>query len=602
MRGKSATVDGNAPTIALVRRLANDFIRPHAGMIVFAFACMGVGAGSTALRAWLTQPMLDRIFVGHQADLLLVIAGAALALAVVKGVTDYGEAVLMSRVGLRVITDVQNALYARLIRADLAYFNANASGTLISRFTNDVALLRSAAANVLAAIGKDAVTVVFLMALMFYQDWLLALASCFAFPLAIRPIVGIGRRMRRVSANTQIEYGQLTTLLSQTFQGARHVKAYGMETYEQGRAAALFERIFRLVDRANRTRARSSPLMEALGGAAVAVVIAYGGYQVINDARTPGAFFAFITALLLAYQPLKSLANLNASLQEGLAAAQRLFAVLDIEPEISDRSNARPLRIAGGEIRLDAVRFGYQPHAVALDGISLAVPAGSTVALVGPSGAGKSTVLNLIPRFYDVSAGSIAIDGQDVRGVSLVSLRGALALVAQEASLFDDTVRANIAYGRLSASDAEIAAAAAAAGADRFIGELPQGYDTLVGEHGMRLSGGQRQRLAIARAMLKDAPILLLDEATSALDNESERQVQAALRRLMKGRTTLVIAHRLSTIVGADLICVMDRGQIVESGKHAQLLAHGGLYARLYETQFAPDEAPALLAAEAPTA
>jgi subfamily B ATP-binding cassette protein MsbA len=602
MRGKSATVDGNAPTIALVRRLANDFIRPHAGMIVFAFACMGVGAGSTALRAWLTQPMLDRIFVGHQADLLLVIAGAALALAVVKGVTDYGEAVLMSRVGLRVITDVQNALYARLIRADLAYFNANASGTLISRFTNDVALLRSAAANVLAAIGKDAVTVVFLMALMFYQDWLLALASCFAFPLAIRPIVGIGRRMRRVSANTQIEYGQLTTLLSQTFQGARHVKAYGMETYEQGRAAALFERIFRLVDRANRTRARSSPLMEALGGGAVAVVIAYGGYQVINDARTPGAFFAFITALLLAYQPLKSLANLNASLQEGLAAAQRLFAVLDIEPEISDRSNARPLRIAGGEIRLDAVRFGYQPHAVALDGISLAVPAGSTVALVGPSGAGKSTVLNLIPRFYDVSAGSIAIDGQDVRGVSLVSLRGALALVAQEASLFDDTVRANIAYGRLSASDAEIAAAAAAAGADRFIGELPQGYDTLVGEHGMRLSGGQRQRLAIARAMLKDAPILLLDEATSALDNESERQVQAALRRLMKGRTTLVIAHRLSTIVGADLICVMDRGQIVESGKHAQLLAHGGLYARLYETQFAPDEAPTLFAAEAPTA
>jgi ATP-binding cassette, subfamily B, bacterial MsbA len=239
------------------------------------------------------------------------------------------------------------------------------------------------------------------------------------------------------------------------------------------------------------------------------------------------------------------------------------------------------------------VRFGYQPHAVALDNISLTVPAGSTVALVGPSGAGKSTMLNLIPRFYDVSSGGIAIDGQDVRDVTLSSLRGALALVAQEASLFDDTVRANIAYGRLSADEAEIAAAAAAAGADRFIAELPQGYDTLVGEHGMRLSGGQRQRLAIARAMLKDAPILVLDEATSALDNESERQVQAALRRLMQGRTTLVIAHRLSTIVGADLICVMDRGRIVESGKHAQLLARGGLYARLYETQFAPDEAPA---------
>ena len=598
MRGKSGTVDGAAPTLALVRRLANEFIGRHIGTIALAFVCMGVGAASTALRAWLMQPMLDRIFVAHQASFLWLIAGAALVLAIVKGFADYGDTVLMSRVGLRVIADVQNALYARLIRADLAYFNANASGTLISRFTNDAALLRNAAANVLAAIGKDAVTVVFLLALMFYQDWVLALISCFVFPLAIRPIVGIGRRMRRVSVNTQIEVGQLTTLLSQTFQGARHVKAYGMEDYEQGRAAALFESIFRLVDRANRTRSRASPLMEALGGAAIAVVVAYGGYQVINEARTPGAFFSFITALLLAYQPLKSIANLNASLQEGLAAAQRVFAVIDIEPDIHDRSGARPLVIAGGEIRFDDVRFGYQPPAVALDGISFTVPAGSTVALVGPSGAGKSTVLNLIPRFYDVSDGSIEIDGQNVRNVTLASLRGALALVAQEASLFDDTVRANIAYGRLSANEAEIEAAAEAVGAAAFIAELPDGYDTLVGEHGLRLSGGQRQRIAIARAMLKDAPILLLDEATSALDNESERQVQAALRRLMQGRTTLVIAHRLSTIVGADLICVMDRGRIVESGKHGPLLARAGLYARLYETQFAEE----LVSGEAPAA
>ena len=600
MRGHSGTADGGMPTRTLVRRLVRDFISHHTGKIVLAFVCMGVGAGSTALRAWLTQPMLDRIFVGKEASLLLVIAGAALALAIAKGLADYGEAILMSRITQRVIAEVQSALYARLIRADLAYFNANASGTLISRFTNDVVLLRNAAANVLAAIGKDAITVVFLLALMFYQDWVLALASCFAFPLAIRPIVRIGRRMRRVSANTQIEFGQVTTLLSQTFQGARHVKAYGMEDYEAGRASALFERIYRLIDQANRTRARASPLMEALGGAAVSVVIAYGGYQVIDGSRTPGAFFSFITALLLAYQPLKSLANLNAVLQEGLAAAQRVFEVLDIEPAIGDRDGARRLRVAGGEIRFDAVSFAYQPHAVALDGVSLTVPPGSTVALVGPSGAGKSTVLNLIPRFYDVTAGSISIAGQDIRSVTLSSLRGALALVAQEASLFDDTVRANIAYGRLDASEPEIEAAAAAAGADRFIAELAQGYDTLVGEHGVRLSGGQRQRLAIARAMLKDAPILLLDEATSALDNESERQVQAALRRLMRGRTTLVIAHRLSTITGADLICVMDRGRIVESGKHAQLLARAGLYARLYETQFAPAEGdPGLLAAEA---
>ncbi len=330
-------------------------------------------------------------------------------------------------------------------------------------------------------------------------------------------------------------------------------------------------------------------MMETLGGAAIAIVILYGGHQVIVGTRTPGAFFSFITALLLAYQPLKSLANLNASLQEGLAAAQRIFQVLDVEPTIRDTPAARPLCVAGGEIRFDRVRFGYAPGAVALDDVSLTVPAGRTVALVGASGAGKSTILNLIPRFFDVEEGSIAIDGQDIRSVTLASLRGAVALVAQEVTLFDDTLRANIAYGRFGAAAAEIEAAARAAGADEFIRELPNGYDTQVGEHGVRLSGGQRQRLAIARAMLKDAPILLLDEATSALDSESERQVQAALRTLIRGRTTLVIAHRLSTVQGADLICVVDRGRIAESGRHTELLARGGLYARLYAMQFADE-------------
>ena len=573
----------------LVRRLAGNFIWRHAHRIALAFVCMAVAGGSTALRAWLMQPVLDRIFIARDSSLLLLLAGAALALALVKGLADYSQTVQMARVGQRVITDVQNALYARLIRADLAYFNANPAGVLISRLINDVGLLRSAAASVLTGIGRDAVTIVFLVGVMFYQDWALALVAFFAFPLAVRPIVKIGRRMRRVSANTQVELGQLTTLLNQTFQGARHVKAYGMEDYEERRAAGLIEGIYRLVDRAIRTRSRAAPMMEALGGAAIALVIFYGGHQVIIGARTPGAFFSFITALLLAYQPVKSLASLNASLQEGLAAAQRVFEVLDLEPTIGDRPGARPLRVAGGEVRFADVRFGYHPGAVALDGISLTVPAGSTVALVGRSGAGKSTLLNLIPRFYDVDGGTIAIDGQEIGGVTLASLRGAIGLVSQEASLFDDTVRANIAYGRFGATPDEIEAAAAAAGAADFIRELPQGYDTLVGEHGVRLSGGQRQRLAIARAMLKDAPVLLLDEATSALDSETERRVQAALRRLMRGRTTVVIAHRLSTIVGADLICVMDRGRIVETGRHAQLLAKRGLYARLYETQFAAD-------------
>ena len=587
MRRYPAILDEQAHSVTLVVRLVREFMRPHARRIALAALLMGLAAASTALRAWLMQPVLDRIFVGRDGSLLWLLAGLALTLAVAKGLCDYGSAVQMIRVGQRIIADVQKALFARLMRADLAYFHAHPTGTLIARFTSDAVLLRGAAANVLGGMGKDAVTVAFLVAVMFYQDWLLGLVSFFVFPLAIHPIVGIGRRIRRVAANTQAEIGQLTTLLNQTFQGARHVKAYGMEAYEERRAAGLFERLFALIVRAGRTRSRASPMMEALGGAAIAAVILYGGHQVIVGARTPGALFSFITALLLAYQPLKNLANLNASLQEGLAAAERVFEVVDIEPAIQDRPGAKPLRITGGEIRFDSISFGYASGAVALDDVSLTVPAGRTVALVGPSGAGKSTILNLIPRFFDVSEGSIAIDGQDIRSVTLASLRGAIALVAQEVSLFDDTVRANIAYGRFGASEAEIEAAAQAAGASGFIDELPEGYDTLVGEHGVRLSGGQRQRIAIARAMLKDAPILLLDEATSALDSESERQVQAALRALMRGRTTLVIAHRLSTVQGADLICVVDRGHIVEIGGHEELLGAGGLYSRLHAMQFA---------------
>ncbi len=596
MRDYPAILGKSGSSGALVRRLARDFMRPHVKSIVVAFVLMGLAAGSTAGRAWLMEPVLDRIFVAREGSLLLLIAGGALVLAVVKGLADYGEAVLMTRVGQRVIADVQIALFARLMRADLAYFHAHPTGTLISRFTGDAVLLRNAAANVLGGIGKDAVTVVFLVGVMFYQDWLLALISFFAFPLAIRPIVGIGRRIRRVAANTQSEIGQFTTLLSQTFQGARHVKAYGMEQYEEHRAARLIERLFALINRATRTRSRASPMMETLGGVAIAIVILYGGHQVIDGARTPGALFSFITALLLAYQPMKSLANLNASLQEGLAAAQRVFEVLDVEPAIRDLPGARPLHVAHGEIRFVEVRFGYVPGTAVIDGVSLTIPAGRTVALVGPSGAGKSTIINLIPRFFDVDQGAIAIDGQDIRSVTLASLRGAIALVAQEVGLFDDTVRANIAYGRFGASLVEIEIAAQAAAADTFIRQLPNGYDTMVGEHGVRLSGGQRQRIAIARAMLKNAPILLLDEATSALDSESERQVQVALNTLIRGRTTLVVAHRLSTIQNADLICVIERGQIVESGRHAELMTKDGLYARLYSMQFVDQHAQAAAA------
>jgi ATP-binding cassette, subfamily B, bacterial MsbA len=574
-----------------VHRLARDFLRPYVGRMAVALLCMGLMAGATAANAWLMQPMLDRVFVAHDERLLLLIPLAVIVLALVKGSANYWQSVLMTTVGQRVVADIQRALFARLMRADIAYFHANPTGTLISRFTNDAGMLRNATTTVLAGIGEEAVTAAFLVALMFYQDWLLALIAFIVFPIAIRPIVSIGRRMRRVSANTQSEIGQFTTLLDQTFQGARHVKAYGMEAYEEKRAARIIESIYNLVERAQRIRSVASPLMETLGGIAVALVILYGGHQVISEARSPGAFFSFITALLLAYQPVKSLAGLNANLQEGLAAAQRIFTVLDVEPEIREAPQAQTLAIRGGEVRFSGVNFAYANGTLALDGASFVAPAGKTVALVGASGAGKSTILNLIPRFYDVAAGSVRIDGTDVREATLASLRGAIALVSQEVSLFDDTVRANIAYGRFGASEAEIVAAAKAAAADEFIRALPQGYDTPVGEHGVKLSGGQRQRLAIARAMLKNAPILLLDEATSALDTESERQVQTALKALMHGRTTVVIAHRLSTVVDADIIHVVDGGRITESGTHGELLRHNGIYARLYALQFA-DQMP----------
>jgi len=580
-------------SLPLLRRLVREFLRPHIGRLIAALACMGVVAAATATNAWLMQPMLDRVFVGHDETLLYIIPLAVMALAFLKGFANYGQTVLMTNLGARVVADIQTALFARLMRADLAFFHVNPTGTLLSRFTVDAGMLRAAATNLLASIGREAVTAAFLVGLMFYQDWRLALLAAVVFPVAFRPLIKIGKRMRRVSANTQFEIGVFMTLLNQTFQGVRHVKAYGMEAYEVSRARGLANSLYKLSKRAARLRSVASPMMETLGGVAIALVIFYGGHQVLSGARTPGAFFSFVTALLLAYQPLKNLAGLNASLQEGLAAAQRIFHVLDIEPDIQDKPGARPLAVAGGEIRFDAVQFSYASGAEALKGVSLAVPAGKRVALVGSSGAGKSTILNLVPRFYDVTAGSIRIDGQDLRDVTTASLRGAIALVTQEVTLFDDSVKANIAYGRFDASDAEIVAAAKAAAADEFIRALPQGYATLVGEHGVRLSGGQRQRIAIARAMLKNAPILLLDEATSSLDTESERQVQGALATLMQGRTTVVIAHRLSTVIGAERIYVIDKGRVAEQGSHAELLRLSGIYARLYALQFA-DQAESL--------
>ncbi len=573
-------------TYALVKRLLKESVRPYLKWIGFALVGMVFVAGATAACAWLMKPVINDVFVAKNKEFLLPISIAVLVTFAIKGFANYAQSVIMHYVGQRIITDTQHRLYGHLTRMDLGFFHQTPTGSLISRFTVDINMMRAAVSNALTGIGKDFLTLIFLVGVMFIQDRYLAVIAFVVFPVAILPIVKLGKRIRKVTVSTQEEIGQFTTLLEQTIQGARVVKAYRMEEYEKGRFRKIAERVFQLVFKSARIRSMASPIMETLGGVAVALVIFYGGFRVIEESMNPGAFFSFITALLLAYEPMKRLANLNASLQEGLASAQRLFGLLDTKPNIIDKPDAATLNIKGGNIVLNQVNFSYIPKHPVINGVSLSVPAGKLVALVGPSGAGKSTILNLIPRFYEVDSGIIKIDGIDVRDATLDSLRRNIALVSQEIVLFDDTVRANISYGRPDASEKEITQAAKNAAAHDFIEAMSNGYDTYVGERGTKVSGGQRQRLAIARAMLKNAPILLLDEATSSLDAESEREVQAALMELMKGRTTLVIAHRLSTVIEADLIHVIDNGKLVESGNHPELLSKNGTYARLYALQF----------------
>lgn len=571
---------------ALLKRLIVTRVRPHRGRIFVACFFMAMAAAATAANAWLMQPALDKIFVDHDRYWLYLVPVAIVAAAVVKGVATYIQSTLMAEVGQRIVAETQVEMHAHLMRADLAWLHQVHTGKLVASFLYDATLLREAVSNSLTDIVKNGLQLIFLAAVMFYQHWQLSLITCVVFPVVMVYSRRLSRKARKGSARSQEETGKLTSILSETFEGARLVKAYGMEARETERTRVSVMERLRHTMKVTRARAASSPATEALGGVAVAIAIMYGGWQAMDGKATLGTFASFITALLMAYQPLKSLANLNTNLQEGLAAADRLFRVLDTEPTIKDAPDARPLAVTGGEIRFEDVSFAYGNEPV-LANLDLTVPAGQKVALVGASGAGKSTILNLIPRFYEVSAGRVVIDGQDIRQVTLASLRGAMALVSQESTLFDDSVRGNIAYGRPDATQEQIEAAARAAAAHDFIVALPEGYDTQVGENGLKLSGGQRQRLAIARAMLRDAPILLLDEATSALDAEAERQVQLALRRLMQGRTTLVIAHRLSTVVDADRILVMDKGRVVEAGGHAELLAQGGAYARLYAHQFA---------------
>lgn len=587
----SEAEDASASTYNLSRRLLRSYVRPHLWKLLAAVALMAVAAAATAALAKLMEPVLDEIFVAKDSERLHLISLAVLVIFAAKGIASYGQAVLVNLVGQRIIATLQKQLFAHLMGAELAFFNRQSTGMLISRFTHDVNLLRATVSNVLTGVGKDSLTLIFLVAVMFSQDWKLALIAFVVFPIAVLPIVWVGRKMRTVTTDVQQEMAEFTTHLEQTFQEMRHVQAYGMEAEETRRSDTMIERLFKMIFRAARTKAISRPIMEMLGGVAIVTIIFFGGAQVIEGTRTTGSFFSFITALLLAYEPMKKLANLNAHLQEGLSAAERVFDMLDHQSEIMDAQDAQSLELSQGEIQFTKVGFAYAADTPVLQDVSLQIPAGKTVALVGPSGAGKSTLLNLIPRFYDVSTGAVSIDGQDVRSVHMDSLRQKIALVAQEVGLFDRSIRDNIAFGKPEATQQEIEEAARNAAAHDFITDLPQGYDTVVGERGVNLSGGQRQRIAIARAFLKNAPILLLDEATSSLDTQSEAQVQAALKTLMASRTTVVIAHRLSTIIEADKICVLSGGQVVEEGTHQELLAKSGLYADLYDIQFAEQAA-----------
>lgn len=566
----------------LVKRLLAEHIFPYRKKLALAVLCMIVVAACAAANAWLMQPALDHIFIARDRAMLTVIPLAVMAIAFLGAAANYGNTLSMRYIGQRIVADVQIRLFTHLMKCDLGLFHAQSSGRLISRFTNDIALMRNAFSNVLTALAKESLSMVFLVGVMVYQNAELALIALLVFPVAIYPLIRLGKRMRRLSDTTQKELGEFTLRLDEVFSGVRTVKAYNREQFEGRRANAIIEGLFRLYYKTSRVQAAATPMMEILSGVSIAAVIWYGGYQVLDGQTTPGAFFSFVTAFLLAYKPVRAMAGLNTVLQEGLAAANRLFNVLDLPPAIADAPGAKKLMIEKGAVRFENTTFRYAPDAAGVEHVNFEVPAGKTAALVGTSGGGKSTLMSLLLRFYDVQEGCITVDGQDIRQVTLASLREAMAYVPQESMLFDDTVKANIAYGRLDASEEDIIQAAKNAAADDFIRALPNGYDTMIGSHGVLLSGGQRQRLAIARAMLKNAPILLLDEATSSLDNESERSIQEALSLLMKGRTTLVIAHRLSTIVNADIIYVVSGGRIVESGNHESLMAARGHYYQLY--------------------
>lgn len=574
----------------MYKRVWSSYIANKWRWLSLAVVLMLVAASFDALLVRQLKPVFDEVFIDKNRASLGVIGLTILTLYFLKGVFSYSQSVVMTKLSVRVIADMQRDVFKRLIRMDNAFFLNHSTGEIITRFTSDVAMVKDAVLNSLTTFVKDSASVVFLVVLMFFQSLEMACVVFFVFPLGIYPVVWCGRKMRKKTKRNQEAGEGFFNLLTQSFKGIKIVKSYCTENKE-------FEQLDRTIEKMNKLAfsmacisAIQSPLMEFFGGIAMAATLGYGGYQIMQGNMSPGNFMVFLLAIVAAYKPMKNVANLHMRMQMGVASMQRLFSMLDIEPDIKDSPDAKDLVVTKGAIDIQNVTFSYDGERDVLNNVSVKIGAGQTVAFVGHSGSGKTTLINFLPRFYDPNKGSVLIDGQNIKNVTLESLRKQTAYVSQDVILFNDTVKNNIRYGNESATDEQVVEAAKAAGAHDFILRMQDGYDTVLGEQGTGVSGGQRQMLSIARAMLKDAPILLLDEATAALDSKSERTVQKSLEKLMKNRTVLVIAHRLSTVIGADKIVVMNEGRVIEEGTHDELLAQNGAYAALYNLQFMKDK------------
>ncbi len=572
--------------MTLKKRLLS-YTKPYWGRLIAGILLAVVVSAATGAAAWIVKPVMDDIFLSKDTTLLKILPIGFILIYTIKGLARYGQSYLMRSIGQKIITKIRNELYEHIQKLSLSFFHNTPSAILMSRITNDVTMLGHVSSQVVADFFRQSFTFFILLGLTFYREWKLATIALVVFPFIGIFIVSIGRKLRVLSRKNQEKMADLNIILQETFTGNKIVKAFGMEDYENRRFMNENRKLYDISMKETKRHEMVSPLMELFGAVGTGVVIWYGGYQVISGVTTPGTFFSFMTALIMLYDPIKKLSTMNNVVQQSMAAAERVFEMLDTKVDIISNDGAVEIKEFKDNISFNDVWFQYNSNnGMVIKGINLIIKKGEVIALVGSSGAGKSTLVDMIPRFHDVTKGSINIDNHDIRNITLNSLRRQIGVVTQETILFNDTVKNNISYGRVDAGMNDIHKAAESAYAHDFIMEMPSGYDTVIGERGVKLSGGQRQRLSIARAILKNPAILILDEATSSLDTESEKMVQQALENLMKDRTTFVIAHRLSTVLNAGRIVVIDDGRIVETGRHNELLAHGGIYKKLYEMQF----------------